>query len=99
MCEQEEVEECDEEGTVCDTVQVTLVMIMIILMIMILTILTIMMILTTDGGMLHQVRGGVRDCVQGEVLHRVRARVHNRWDFRLLISVANNHISVHYLHV
>ena len=47
MCEQEEVEECDEEGTVCDTVQVTIVMIMImmILMMMILTILTIMMIL------------------------------------------------------
>ena len=58
MCEQEEVEECDEEGTVCDTVQViTVMMIMMMMMVMI------------DGGVLHQVRGGVRDCVQGEVLH------------------------------
>ena len=45
MCEQEEVEECDEEGTVCDTVQVIIVMIMIILMMMILMILTIMMMI------------------------------------------------------
>ena len=62
MCEQEEVEECDEEGTVCDTVQVIIVMMMMMMMMMIL----MMMI---DGGVLHQVRGGVRDRVQGEVLH------------------------------
>ena len=62
VCEQEEVEECDEEGTVCDTVQVIIVMMIMMMMMMIL----MMMI---DGGVLHQVRGGVRDCVQGEVLH------------------------------
>ena len=61
MCEQEEVEECDEEGTVCDTVQVIIVMMMMMMM-----MILMMMI---DGGVLHQVRGGVRDRVQGEVLH------------------------------
>ena len=55
------MEECDEEGTVCDTVQVIIVM-----MIMMMMMIVMMMI---DGGVLHQVRGGVRDCVQGEVLH------------------------------
>ena len=67
MCEQEEVEECDEEGTVCDTVQVIIVMMMMMMMIMM--ILMMMMMMMIDGGVLHQVRGGVRDRVQGEVLH------------------------------
>ena len=65
VCEQEEVEECDEEGTVCDTVQVITVM-MIMMMMMMMMMFLMMMI---DGGVLHQVRGGVRDRVQGEVLH------------------------------
>ena len=67
VCEQEEVEECDEEGTVCDTVQVIIVMMIIMMLRIILMMMILMMMI--DGGVLHQVRGGVRDRVQGEVLH------------------------------
>jgi hypothetical protein len=34
-------------------------------------------------GVSHQICGGVRDTLQGEVLYRVWARVHYRWVYRL----------------
>jgi hypothetical protein len=44
-------------------------------------------------GVPHQIRGGVWDTLQGEVLYRVWARVHYRWVYRVR-SVSSNTVRV-----